>query len=102
MHLSAYRLHIQRYTDFLLKSQFIQDRDRDTADEFKINSFDTFYTSWCKSDDLDEDAPNEKLYQAIITAYCRQGSTWLQNRVSSIINILVMIEELCSLNKKDF
>ncbi len=76
--------------------------DRDTADEFKINSFDTFYTSWCKSNDLEEDAPNEKLYQAIITAYCRQGSTWLQNRVSSIINILVMIEELCSLNKKDF
>lgn len=76
--------------------------DRDTADYFKINGFDTFYKSWCKSYDLDEDATNPKLYQAIITAYCKQGSAWLQNRASSIIAILVMIEELCSLNKKDF
>ena len=61
-----------------------------------------FTESWCKSYDLDEDATNPKLYQAIITAYCKQGSAWLQNRASSIIAILVMIEELCSLNKKDF
>lgn len=86
----------------LAKDALYTSWNRDSAEDFKIKNFDEFYCSWCKSRGMDETAPNPNFYQAIIAAACKQGSTWLQNRASSVNSILVMIEELCLLNHKNF
>ncbi len=87
---------------FLVKEPVYTQWSLDTADSFKIKGFNEYYKHWLETIGDESIKPDNILYQAIIACYCKQSSTWLQNRASSIIEILIMIEELCSLNNKDF
>lgn len=87
---------------FLVKEPVYTQWTLDTAESFKIKGFQEYYNTWLENIGDDSIKPENILYQAIIKCYCKTASTWLQNRASSIIEILIMIEDLCTLNKKDF